>query len=496
MSDRLTIQANTVITLPDSHFRNSSFILLFTLFWWFYLLALPSGHNSPPALILILLFLFSATLLAPFLLQTTIDPFSPVVFQMLLKALWIGKPLIQIFRGNYTNSMLPHLSQSATHDLLLESLVLIVVGQTAYLIGYFSNCHSLFHVRSSIDLPKKWSKGRTVITISVLLLVGVVTYFLLIEGVGSWSQMWRNFGRRRRIYADLKVHLAIIDIVAAPTLLLFGILAMRRGKLSKWLFLVAAGIFIVLAATGDRSRALSPLLSLCVLAHYRHKRLSMIKLFIVATLMIMAALWLQDIRKRTFHGARGDFSVIPGKEYASYDIFERFLLRKRTVDFVGVMLHLLPDRLEYQYGKTYLNAVFLPIPRKLWPGKPQIDESGLVGRALMGKRYFGLPVGSEGIFYMNFHLAGVILGMFLFGIFHKKVYLFLCNSGKNFWIILMYAVVIRNIMYTGVFNIFDTFVKLVPLILIMGFISRVNFSSVFLKTLFGKNYPHAPSASK
>tara|TARA_B100001013_G_scaffold262556_1_gene165128 strand:- start:341 stop:1831 length:1491 start_codon:yes stop_codon:yes gene_type:complete len=474
---------------PDSlihGLRIGALLLLFAIFWSVYLyFVFDSPGQHAPKSVLFLLMLFSATLIAPFLIDRTIDPFSPIIFQMLLKCFWIGRPLIQILQGGYKNSMMLHLSDEATYGFLQSALILMVIGHLGYLLGYYSRFYRMVPT-PDIPVPRRISLWRTLLVILLLVALGFIAYALIIRGVGSWGTMWRNFGRRRHLYSGLRIELSVLDMVATPLLLLFGLLAVRKGRISKWLFVVIGVISVILAATGDRGRVLIPILSLCVFLHYAHRRFSLQKLALISFLMIATAIWIQDLRMQTYHSAKQGFTAVPGLRHLSPQVVEKFLIRKRTVDFIGVLTYLTPERLPYQYGRTYMNMAFIPVPRRIWAGKPIINESGIVGRAMMGKkRFYGLPVGSEGIFFMNFHLPGVFLGMLLFGVFHRKIYQIVLLHRGNPGIIAIYAVILLDIMYAGAFNIFRTFVKICMVYLIVLFIGRVHLGELAYNLLLG-----------
>jgi type IV secretory pathway VirB2 component (pilin) len=98
----------------------------------------------------------------------------------------------------------------------------------------------------------------------------------------------------------------------------------------------------------------------------------------------------------------------------------------------------------FLYGRSFLNFfISLGPPRFIWEDKPVISEgsdfghrSGLLAPDV--KSTVGVTM--VGDLYMNFGLAGVILGMFLIGIFFRFIYEYLINrtnisfSGVAFYI--------------------------------------------------------------
>jgi hypothetical protein len=69
-----------------------------------------------------------------------------------------------------------------------------------------------------------------------------------------------------------------------------------------------------------------------------------------------------------------------------------------------------PQALDYQLGKTYLDGVLILVPRALYPAKATVNLDTLVGNAVFDCGAFGacaVPPGLIGEAYLNFGLAGV-----------------------------------------------------------------------------------------
>ena len=70
----------------------------------------------------------------------------------------------------------------------------------------------------------------------------------------------------------------------------------------------------------------------------------------------------------------------------------------------------------YLYGETFLKFLYAPIPRILWPEKPNIRIGPYVAQNILG--YYnssGAPPGGVAELYLNFGWAGIILGSFILG---------------------------------------------------------------------------------
>lgn len=71
----------------------------------------------------------------------------------------------------------------------------------------------------------------------------------------------------------------------------------------------------------------------------------------------------------------------------------------------------------FLYGSSFVNFFAFPVPRVLWPGKPQIRIGPYVAQVLLHyDNASGAPPGGVGELYMNFGWGGLIVGMTLVGV--------------------------------------------------------------------------------
>ncbi len=108
-------------------------------------------------------------------------------------------------------------------------------------------------------------------------------------------------------------------------------------------------------------------------------------------------------------------------EYVSSG-FEASSLRVDMLGVLSVLVRDTPSRVSYQYGKTLATLLIAPIPRFLWPGKP--DNS--VGLWITKNYSHGLESHTAptqvGEFYINFGIVGVIGGMLMLGLILRFVH--------------------------------------------------------------------------
>ncbi len=84
--------------------------------------------------------------------------------------------------------------------------------------------------------------------------------------------------------------------------------------------------------------------------------------------------------------------------------------------YVGV-LEKIPDNVDIQMGKTLIPLFTIPIPRSIFPNKDDYKTAGVLSKELFGYEFIrvGVRISLLGELYMNFHIAGIIIGMCIFG---------------------------------------------------------------------------------
>jgi hypothetical protein len=137
--------------------------------------------------------------------------------------------------------------------------------------------------------------------------------------------------------------------------------------------------------------------------------------------------------------------------FGNYDRLTQFAAQRLcvTCTFADV-LRQTPDIVPYWRGETYVAILYKPIPRILWPGKPQ-DETGqefghrygYLARADHGTTY-NLPQTVE--LYANFGVAGVIIGSLLFGILYRVTELMFFHRDSGIGAVALGSVAVSHLL--------------------------------------------------
>ena len=114
------------------------------------------------------------------------------------------------------------------------------------------------------------------------------------------------------------------------------------------------------------------------------------------------------------------------------------------------VIQYVPTDVGYLWGSTYAKFFFWPIPRSMWPEKPE-------GISRIAVRYFYPEMYEKGVSmsptiigeaYFNFGVLGVIIIMALFGVICQSLYTFLKKNRGNIGAIAVYAFVAPYIFMT------------------------------------------------
>lgn len=138
------------------------------------------------------------------------------------------------------------------------------------------------------------------------------------------------------------------------------------------------------------------------------------------------------------------------------------------------IVHHVPEILPYQSGATIAGYLIAPVPRAIWPDKPLISVGPQIGSAIYGNERSGVPPGMFGDMYLNFGVAGILLGSVALGLILAAVDRWRQRvEGRSlFWTVIYAGALFRVGMYAmnqGIgFMAFNALVALVPLVIVLG----------------------------
>jgi len=106
-----------------------------------------------------------------------------------------------------------------------------------------------------------------------------------------------------------------------------------------------------------------------------------------------------------------DINIVESVEATAEHVFEGIYALDPS-KLTGIVLR----HEEFLFGQSFAMFLVAPIPRVLWPGKPNVRLGPYVAQELLDYRNeSGAPPSGVGEFYINFGWTGVALGMLLLG---------------------------------------------------------------------------------
>lgn len=312
------------------------------------------------------------------------------------------------------------------------SILVIIIWYVSMYLGYF-----LYKNNSAKSIKVKEINNPISISI-ILVILGISSYIYIVSLQGGLIGIIDALSRRAEAYSGYGYFIKLTGLITISSIIILS-----RGY-KKTSFIIVLISFLLLASFGGRSSAFfGSIFPYLLYYHYRIKKVRYLQLITLAIISIIFAIGMGNYR--LYQEFKLDITGF-------YDMISKIARNTQGGETLPSLVgSLIKGELDYQYGTTLINILYAPIPRSLWSDKPQIDESGIVGRALMGSEYWGLPPGPYGISFFNFSFIGVIIIGFITGMIIKKLYIgFVINYHSD------YGLMIYILIFPKMFHVVST----------------------------------------
>lgn len=335
-----------------------------------------------------------------------------------------------------------------------------ILGLHFFQLAYFSQIHQAV-LKPITKFRSDWSTKRLKIIIIIFSSISICSFYFIIKLSGGVSFYFGN------------IRDAMVAITSGSTIFFMGVLLIQiplltwfcmileRNKYSVFFFIYFILASILLISLGERGHFVFLLISMLICFHYLKRRIKTIQVFSLAMFIILFVVIYgryrdfteenQQIKKA---GIKIDLNILTTYRYF-IGHFDQLRLTKDVIRHV-------PEKLEFQYGKTFFNFLVKPIPSRIWQNKPQ-GAGRIITESLYPKaNSFGVTVAPSLLaeLYLNFHVIGIIIGMFIFGMVCKLLYELLMMNRSNKNIVVIYAICLPYIFseIRGDFTIVTSFV--------------------------------------
>jgi len=409
-------------------------------FYWLWMFAVSLGalinQTAGAEWVIPMLIIFTIVSIFPLLLyKETYGWFHPVIFGLVLSIDGLLRTWPQYVWGISYHDALPGYSIERLANLTAYSLGINTISLLSY-YGGFAWAPAGVLPRLSFTQPKQLSK-KVIITV-----IGTVTLFLIyLQSQGGLNAHLLAFwggGRGNAIEAGSGVGLWTV-LVRAGLISCFIWLATNHQAPKQWVFYICFGVSLAtdFLISGSRGALISSVSFGLLLWMFQERRILFTPLLVAGLSGIVILSALGELRISTYRGTV-DWSAITRISWV--DDFNNGIeeIRQRSTERGGPLpvYAYVPDQIDLLYGQTYITLLTTPIPRALWPTKPRA-----IG-ALSGETFYntnaGVPIGSVGEAYWNFHIPGVIIVFGLFGMFQKWLMLFFSRYRQQPVLILFY----------------------------------------------------------
>jgi len=381
------------------------------LVYLFTLGGLNISSGSPNVRLVYVSFLVKTALLfAPFLIARVNGWgwFHPLVFTSLWMFVWEVLPKSTLFvEGLPSHEALPEYTEASLNLVVAYGLGLEAFALGVAYLGYATAPR--FKVPSfSFGTPSR-PLLKTILVggiaglafYRVVTAVGGIGELILLRGAGLISRT-KAFGGGQWTL--------LVEQLTNACLIWYAVDERAARRLSFW-GLFGASLVLVFASTGSRSGVIIPVLLLILIWSMRHNRIPFKSIGVVA----VAGVFLIGVLGE-FRTDRSLAEQPIGESLSEVGIsltegistgVETITQYSGSVEGLYPILARVPDEESLLLGKSYLSLLTLPIPRAIWLDKPEAAGT-LAGGVFFGNPSRGVPPGSVGEAYWNFHILGVI----------------------------------------------------------------------------------------
>jgi hypothetical protein len=420
--------------------------------------------------------LIAATLLVPILgtvLRGSFDPFEPIViFALAYGVMFVARPLDMIIRGDFSYNA--SLSVINVEPQFIKMLILALIGAASFVVGYSISVRNRLAERSPPDC-RSFDPKIASVTAGIVAAVAVLAFVIFVLHSGSTTALHLLRGRTPEFteaVKSLSLYPSTATLMLIPAALTFLALAwQRRGSLFLMVFFLLTGLIALRSVpTGERLVLLAFLGGVVVLYYLRRSiRPSALALLGLACTALVLSAFLSDLRGRstrnetvseTFTSLASNPSRIVHPLFGGPD--------SEMAPVLAAALGVIPNQLPHGYGSVIFgDLVRRPVPRTLWPDKPQPPRVHLISTLWPSEsaRDSIAPEFSILLYlYWDFGPIGVALGLFVAGLAARFLYDYLLNRRGDLPAQLVYSVALWFIVIGLRNGPVDTFVTAVALI--------------------------------
>jgi len=370
-----------------------------------------------------------------------LDLFEPmVVFGFIYSMMFAARPAFLLSPWARHIDEIPtevHRFLSLSPPAIALALFYALIGVAAFHTGYRSFKPRPLPLR---PFRPSWSAVRTAYVAVAGMIFAATSAVLIAPAIAGAGGVLSNFGRLRGALVGYGYQSLGLDLLPVLALILY--VAYLRGKREP--FLIACLLFVLVVSNsynsllGSRAGVFNLWLFLFLAHHYLSTKSGDRKIhaghwlavFLIVAIIVFFAVSAAELRNQSMT----TWNDIPSAMETLWlgtpvgVITASAMLEFDQVDLFATILNVGPQTFPFLWGKSYLELLYQPVPRALWPAKPWPFDLYIGWYATGGQT--ALPPGIVGELYLNFHVAGIVVGMYLLGVICRVLYARLACSGE------------------------------------------------------------------
>jgi oligosaccharide repeat unit polymerase len=366
----------------------------------------------------------------------TLDLFEPPVMAALLTYSELLRPLFWLSLGG---TVLPgyDVSPGQVFRACVRASVSVYVGFAVYYLFYYGLPPLRGVSRVLPSFKPRWSKRRLWLVVPAYFAIGIAAYAIFMWHMGGLDYFLSHINVRSEVSEGQGPLIEVIQAICAAWVIAFVYATSHKRKLWPYV-LMGIPVLALLSTLGGRGFLLYPVLLCFICHHYLTHRMSFALLALVAVCFVTFAVAFKTVRDSVATERQIGVQVLEESRWSPNDLFSQLFQEQTSLDAFAVLIDDMPAHLQFQWGRTWLNLLTLPIPSKLWTGKPAILEGHIFGEIYFDESS-GRPPGYAGVLYMNFGYLGIVPGFALLAVFHRFLYRYLTNNRTNGMAVCLYA---------------------------------------------------------
>ena len=392
-------------------------------------------------------------LACPPLFRAKVDVFHPLILFSLSFAVG-GVIRTSYYVGRYPATDLPYGLSMA--DLKI-AIVVIIAAFFILTIGFCTRIGKRISRSFAFNGGRKVNYSIVRYSSILLFVLGIYFFVLLFQDL-SFGEAIYEISSKRDFESGYPIWGAEVIYISFILIYTIGVLGGKKKTLYRFIMFISFVVYLSIGfLMSRRGMILKGFLIPAVIHHYGKKKIGMTKVITGGVCFLLLFSLMAGMRRKAFSGVYGmvEFaqSKFPDEIYSSF-VTGHYLFDITTV---ATLIRDVPENLGFQYGKTLVTWVLMPIPRSVWPEKPtavgQIVGANIYDQGI-GRIGGGVPPPLVADLYLNFNIVGVIVGMFIFGVFVRIAYSLVTDQNISFLSLITYSLLLTTLisMFNGGFS--------------------------------------------